>query len=191
MGAHVHDCLTGERSRHTETRGLAATERRRCSQVERACWRVRCSEFAAMSGHPNTPVTPARVLVADDDEDMRTLVAHTLRQDGYQVVEARDGVELLARLEKAIDGGAPLPDVVLTDVMMPGLSGLGVLDAIRRVQIHIPVVLMTVLKDQSVQIVARRLGAVGVLGKPLDVDDVRTAILNARIAFARRQEKEP
>jgi CheY-like chemotaxis protein len=144
-----------------------------------------------MSSHPDARVTPTRVLVADDDEDVRTLVAHTLRQDGYQVAEACDGAELLARLEKAVDGGAPCPDVVLTDVMMPGLSGLGVLDALRRVQAHFPVVLMTVLKDDSLHIVARRLGAVGVLSKPLDIDDLRTAILNARLAFARREEKKP
>jgi FixJ family two-component response regulator len=77
------------------------------------------------------------------------------------------------------------PDVVVTDVMMPKLSGLGVLDAIRRAQLHFPVILMTVLSDRSVFIVAKRLGAVGVLLKPFDVDDLRTAVLNARTAYAR------
>jgi len=126
-----------------------------------------------------------KILVADDDPDMRELVATTLRADGYDVGEARDGNELLERLEQAFDDPGIRPDVVLTDVMMPGLSGLGVLEALRRAQLHFPVVLMTVLKDPSVHIVAKRLGAVGVLGKPFDVDDLRTAILNACVAYAK------
>lgn len=121
----------------------------------------------------------ACILVADDDEDLRALVVSTLRADGYDVQEARDGVELLARLERASYDPRERPDVVLTDVMMPGLSGLGVLDAMRRARLSFPVVLMTVLKDESIHVVARRLGALGVIGKPFDIDDLRTAIRNA------------
>jgi FixJ family two-component response regulator len=68
---------------------------------------------------------------------------------------------------------------------MPRLSGLGVLDALRRAHLHFPVILMTVLADESVHTVARRLGAVGVLHKPFDVDDLRTAVMNAVVCYAR------
>jgi CheY-like chemotaxis protein len=119
------------------------------------------------------------VLVADDDDDMRSLVAETFRSDGYTVIEARDGAELLDRLEHAFDDPRALPDVVVSDVKMPHLSGLGVLNALRRAQLHFPVILMTVLADESVNTVAKRLGAVGVLRKPFDVDDLRTAVMNA------------
>jgi FixJ family two-component response regulator len=71
--------------------------------------------------------------------------------------------------------------------MMPHLSGLGVLDALRRAHLHFPVILMTVLVDNSVHTVARRLGAVGVLHKPFDVDDLRTAVMNAVVAHAKVQ----
>ena len=128
---------------------------------------------------------PMTLLVADDDEDMRSLVAETFRSDGYTVIEACDGAELLDRLEHAFDDPRALPDVVVTDVMMPHLSGLGVLDALRRAHLHFPVILMTVLADESVHIVARRLGAVGVLRKPFDVDDLRTAVMNAVVAYDR------
>jgi CheY-like chemotaxis protein len=131
-----------------------------------------------------------RILVADDDEDVRALVADTLRADGYDVLEAADGVELLARLEEALDSPEHRPDVVLTDVMMPRLSGLGVLDALRTARLHFPVILMTVLKDESVHVVARRLGAVGVIHKPLDADDLRTAILNARLIYTKLRGPE-
>jgi two-component system OmpR family response regulator len=138
-----------------------------------------------MTTSPESIHAPATVLVADDDEDMRALVAETLRADGYAVREARDGEELLDALEGAFDDPLSCPDVVVTDVMMPRLSGLGVLDALRRAQLHFPVILMTVLVDHSVDIVARRLGAVGVLRKPFDVDDLRTAVVNARLAYSR------
>jgi CheY-like chemotaxis protein len=127
---------------------------------------------------------PMSVLVADDDEDTLSLVAETLRADGYSVTEAHDGAELLEYLRDAIDDPAARPDVIVTDVLMPKLSGLGVLGALRHARWNVPVVVMTVLADESVRTVARRLGAVGVIRKPLDVDDLRTMILNAGVAFA-------
>jgi two-component system, response regulator, stage 0 sporulation protein F len=119
------------------------------------------------------------VLVADDDEDLRALVAESLRADGCRVIEARDGAELLEHLRAALDSSRTPPDVVVTDVLMPKLSGLGVLDALRRAQWNVPVILMTVMGDGSVHTLARRLGAVCVLRKPLDIDNLRTAVLNA------------
>lgn len=136
---------------------------------------------------PSPPHTPTTVLIADDDDDMRDLIATTLRSEGYEVLEATDGVDLLDRLERALDDPRERPDVVVTDIMMPRLSGLGVLDALRRAQLHVPVILMTVLADRSVHIVARRLGAVGVLRKPFNADDLRTAIVGACLAHAKRQ----
>jgi CheY-like chemotaxis protein len=133
-----------------------------------------------------TSPPPLTVLVADDDEDMRELVAESLRCDGHCVIEARDGAELLERLGQALDHPGTRPDVVISDVLMPNLSGLGVLDALRRAQWHVPVILMTVLSDDSVRTTARRLGAVTVFRKPIDPDDLRTAVLNAATAYARQ-----
>ena len=141
----------------------------------------------SMQDHLSPSAPRSTVLVADDDEDMRALVAAVLRADGYDVVEACDGAELLTRLEEAIDNPGARPDVVITDIMMPKLSGLGVLDALRRAQVHFPVLLMTVLADASVHIVARRLGALGVLRKPFDMDDLRTAVVNACLVYSRNQ----
>ena len=79
------------------------------------------------------------VLVADDDEDLRSLLAETFRADGYRVIEAHDGAELLEHLRAGLAGSGTHPDVVVTDVLMPKLSGLGVLDALRRAQWNVPV----------------------------------------------------
>jgi two-component system OmpR family response regulator len=122
--------------------------------------------------------------VADDDEDMLALVSMTLRADGYRVLEARDGQDLLLQLQRAIDDPTVRPDVVVADVMMPRLSGLGVLDALRRAQLYLPVVLMTVLADHSINVVARRLGAVGILRKPFGAADLRAAVVGACLAYA-------
>lgn len=139
-----------------------------------------------MTQHMYGPIASMRVLVADDDEDMLSLVTDTLQSDGHEVRTARDGAELLECLEGALADPEGRPDVVVADVMMPRLSGLGVLEALCHAQLYLPVVLMTVLADDSVQTVARRFGAVGVLRKPFDVDDLRTAVMNAVLAYRAR-----
>ena len=128
--------------------------------------------------------SPSTILVADDDEDMLALVSMFLRTDGYTVLEARDGQDLLEQLQNAIANPSARPDVVVADIMMPRLSGLGVLDALRRAQVHVPVILMTVLTDHSVNVVARRLGAVGVLHKPFDAAALRAAVVGACLAYS-------
>jgi CheY-like chemotaxis protein len=119
------------------------------------------------------------VIVADDDDDFRALVAETLRSDGYTVVEARDGAELLSLLGDSLDDPFTRPDIILTDVLMPKLSGLGVLEELRRARVRLPVLMMTGFAPASVAAVAKRLGAVGVLKKPFDAADLRAAVLNA------------
>lgn len=126
------------------------------------------------------------VLVADDDDDLRALIAATLRSDGHDVVEARDGAELLERLDVAINSEDDKPDLLITDVRMPMLSGLGVLTALRRAHVSMPVLVITVYADASIRAVAERLGAVGLLLKPIDMDELRAAVVDAQAAFARR-----
>jgi two-component system response regulator (stage 0 sporulation protein F) len=129
-----------------------------------------------------------RVLVADDDAEMRALVAESLRADGYDVVEATDGADLLARLEEMMneDDRAKRALVVVTDVLMPNLSGLGVLAILRKAGHDVPVILMTGLTDDSVPVVAKRFGAVALFRKPVDIDNLRTAVVNARTVFGNR-----
>jgi CheY-like chemotaxis protein len=62
----------------------------------------------------------------DDDEDVRALIVDTLRGDGHYVLEAHDGAELVECLRDALDDLTVRPDVIVTDVLMPNLSGLGV-----------------------------------------------------------------
>lgn len=129
---------------------------------------------------PEVEAGGATVIVADDDDDLRAVVVEALRADGYCVVEARDGEELLALVADSMGSTRTRPDVVVLDVRMPKLSGLGVLEELRRVHLGVPVLMMTGFAPDSVEVVAKRLGAIGVIRKPFDIDDLRMAVMNVR-----------
>lgn len=121
-----------------------------------------------------------RVLVADDDDEMRAFVTATLHAAGCSTVEARDGEELLDLIKSSFDEPWLRPDVVVADVKMPKLSGLGVLAALKRARWNLPVIMITVVSDESIHTVAKRLGAIGVLHKPFEPNDLLTAVRNAK-----------
>ena len=122
---------------------------------------------------------PTRIILAEDDDDLRCWVSTQLRKDGYDVTEARDGTELLALLATASSTPTRRPDVIVSDVLMPGYSGIGVLAALRSSDWDVPVVLITARRDEAIEEDAKRLGAAALVRKPFDVDDLRTAILVA------------
>lgn len=118
---------------------------------------------------------PSRVLIAEDDADLRRLLASTLRSDGYQVEEVATGFELLAR---ASGQGV---NVIVSDVRMPGLTGLEVLAGLRargRPEIwNTPIILITAFGDSETHREAERLGAI-LFDKPFDLDDLRTCVMH-------------
>jgi CheY-like chemotaxis protein len=124
-------------------------------------------------------LTPLAIVVADDDDDFRVAIVATLQAAGHSTREARDGRELLDLLEPGREESSLRPDVVLADLKMPKLSGLGVLETLRSANWKLPVVVMTGLRDESFGRVALRLGAVQVLQKPFGTADLLTALRNA------------
>lgn len=118
------------------------------------------------------------ILVADDDASFRQLIRRILGPRGYDVVEAGDGQAVLEHLARAADGHCAEPDVVLLDVLMPGCSGLGVLEVLHRFAKPPPTVLVTGFRDPSIGILARRFGARRVMHKPVQVDDVIGVVLD-------------
>lgn len=122
----------------------------------------------------------ANVLVAEDDPDMRRLVAAVLRGAGHRVVEATDGMQILDRIESTIWSARPhLFDVIVTDVHMPGLSGLDVLAALRCTRWTTPVILITAFGDEETRSEARALGAIDILDKPFNPDNLKIAVIRA------------
>lgn len=111
----------------------------------------------------DAPSRKLRVVVADDTPPMRTVLASILRDDGHDVREAPDGLELLA-IAAWFE-----PDVIVTDFQMPRMSGLDVLHALRERGSRARVILMTASPVADVRGAAFSLGAVAVLSKPFDV----------------------
>lgn len=128
-----------------------------------------------MSPRIDSLASKPRVLLAEDDPEMRWLVAHALRRDGYDVVEARDGDELYREITtRILRHGDPNVDLIVTDVRMPGQSGLEIVELLRAVAVRVPLIVMTAFGDDEVR---ERAGAVGavLLDKPFDLADLRAA----------------
>src|ERR1700731_2728261 len=103
-----------------------------------------------------------KVLVADDDADLRELIAFTLTQSGYLAVKAGDGPSAVARFEEES------PDLVVLDINMPGLSGFQVSEAIRK-RSRVPVMLLTVRGKEEDLVRALGLGADAYPTKPFSL----------------------
>lgn len=119
-----------------------------------------------------------RVLLVEDDREVRELMASVLRDEGWKVVEMTDGMEALNYL-----GGArvfvdevPAPDLVVADIVMPNFSGLDLLVGLREHEVYPPVLMVTGVGDEDVRREARRLGASRVVTKPFGVEDFVEAV---------------
>ena len=125
-----------------------------------------------------TPGRPARVLVVDDDENVTNMLRRALSFEGYVVATARDGPEGLRKgLEFA-------PDIVVLDVMMPGIDGIEVCRRLRAGDPHLAILMLTARDAAGDQVIGLDAGADDYLVKPFTLD-----VLNARIrALLRRRE---
>jgi DNA-binding NtrC family response regulator len=121
------------------------------------------------------------VLVADDEQDMREEVARALRGDDFNIIEIESGDHLIEYLRGGCvsEGRVRMPDAIVSDIRMPGCSGLDVLKAVRDMSVDIPVILMTAFGDSTTHQEARQLGAMATFDKPFDADDFRIAVLCA------------
>ena len=108
-----------------------------------------------------------RILVIDDDAAIRELLRFVLEGEGYEVIEAADGAEGLQRYQ-----AAPT-DLVITDLQMPGMDGLELLEALRRV-VPTPA-LMAISGDRDALTKARRLTP-HTFAKPLPLEQVLAAV---------------
>jgi DNA-binding response OmpR family regulator len=127
--------------------------------------------------HPSVVPDQPRILVAEDDDDMRRLVTEALTKDGYDVFAIADGNGLLAALDGCSSEGAGSGgwDLVVSDVRMPGCSGLRILEEVRAANGSVPFILMTAFGDAATHERVRALGAL-LFDKPFDVTKLRTAV---------------
>ena len=119
------------------------------------------------------------VLLAEDEVEMRGLIARTLRKENCDILEARDGSQLIRLLITHVlvpRGGREPVDLIISDIRMPGANGLDVLAALRRQDAVTPVILITAFGDPDTQLEAYRQGAVMVMNKPFEMEDLRVVV---------------
>jgi type II secretory ATPase GspE/PulE/Tfp pilus assembly ATPase PilB-like protein/ActR/RegA family two-component response regulator len=121
---------------------------------------------------PKVQHLPAKVLLVDDEDQLRRVMKDILERDGFQVAEARDGIQALDQVDKFG------PDVVVLDLNLPGLDGYGVLSHLRSrpATANVPVIVLTAKGDEDNEVRVFELGADDFLTKPF-----RARALSARL----------
>jgi len=127
-------------------------------------------------------VSPARILIADDEPSSRQALAELLERWGYDVLQARDGKEALKR---AMEHS---PDLVITDLVMPNMDGLWLLRSIREELGDVPVVLLTGRGTIDSAVEAIREGAYDFLEKPVNPSRLRVVVDRAAEKMATQKE---
>lgn len=119
-----------------------------------------------------------KILIADDEDSMRQLVARAIAMDGHEIVTAQDGAEALEILSRE-DGAF---DLLLTDIQMPIMDGIALALSAARDFPDLTILLMTGFADQRER--ASNLNALvhDVVTKPFSVADIRTAVADALAA---------
>src|SRR5262245_34312043 len=123
-----------------------------------------------------------RVLVVDDEVNARNALTELLRDEGYAVESAADGFKALGKIADFA------PDLVLTDLKMPGMDGIQLLGKIREADPELPVVMMTAFGEVETAVGAMRAGARDYLPKPVNVGELQVVV--ARELSARRLRAE-
>src|SRR6266852_7720959 len=110
---------------------------------------------------------PGRILVADDEESIRWVLATALAGEGHTVEQVDGGDAALERLTR------DNYDLALVDIKMPGLDGLAILSKVREAGLTTPIVIITAQNTMANAIEAMKRGAYDYLTKPFDVEEVR------------------
>ena len=115
-----------------------------------------------------------RVLIVDDEEELAKTIAERLEIRGIRCQTVLDS-------DKAIDSiKSQAPDVVVLDLMMPGIGGIGILKQIKSMELNIPVILLTGYGSKDMTIEGMNLGAFDYVLKPCNLDDLITTIQEAK-----------
>ncbi|MFL5845645.1 MAG: response regulator [Solirubrobacteraceae bacterium] len=129
---------------------------------------------------------PPRILLVDDEQSLQTLLSYPLRKDGYEVVQATDGREALARF------GEQAFDLVVLDVMMPKLDGLEVCKRMRA-RSTVPIIMLTAKTEEIDKVLGLELGADDYITKPFSLREFRSRVRAAlrRAGMSRDREQSP
>ena len=126
-----------------------------------------------------------RILLVDDEQSIQTLLSFPLRKDGYEVVQATDGREALARF------GETTFDLVVLDVMLPRMDGLEVCRRMRA-RSSVPIIMLTAKAEEIDKVLGLELGADDYITKPFSLREFRSRVKAAlrRASMARREPSD-
>ena len=130
-----------------------------------------------------------RILLVEDEENYRVPLAFSLRRDGFDVVQAADGIAAVEAFEAAGPSGGGAIDLVLLDLMLPRLSGIEVCRRIRRTS-TVPVIMLTARDSEADTVVGLRIGADDYVTKPYSYREL-LARVNAVLRRSHGEEQEP
>lgn len=127
----------------------------------------------------------SRILVVDDNEGIRSYLASLLEIKGYQVDTAEDGRSAL----ELLDSGA-CPDVIILDIMMPGIDGLETLRRMREMGDETPVIMLSVVGKASSIVEAMNLGAMDYLNKPFEEEELEATLDSVLEKHGMKEERD-
>jgi DNA-binding response OmpR family regulator len=111
-----------------------------------------------------------RILIIEDDEEMRSLLKEFLNEEGYETDSVDNGSEAYRRLVRE------LFDLIITDIRMPGLTGLDILPGVRKLQPEAPIIVITAFGSEEVHHKVFERGATAYLEKPIHLENLRDLV---------------
>jgi len=125
------------------------------------------------SPRPGEGSDTPHILLVEDDDQMRSMIAQTLRQQGYDVTECPDAFHWMDFcVGQRVNDESIHYDLVISDIRMPGVNGLELLEGLRHSHRNRPTILITAFGDEETHERAADLGAVAVLDKPFAMQDL-------------------
>lgn len=124
------------------------------------------------------------ILIVDDDKDMQFTLAEILRDGGYKVIAVGDGESALKEVTRKV------PNLVLLDIMLPGMAGLEILEGMRKIDKDLLIIMLTAYGDIRGAVKAVKLGALDYITKPFNNEELVITIKNALHSQYLRREVE-
>lgn len=137
---------------------------------------MKCRTQVENHGYPgDSQSMQGRILIVDDEPAIRAMLGLTLREAGYECLEAEDSTQAQAQIL------ADPPDLILLDWMLPGVSGVEFARRLRRERLtqHIPIIMLTARTEEEDKVRGLDTGADDYITKPFDIQELRLRVRNA------------
>jgi DNA-binding NtrC family response regulator len=122
------------------------------------------------------------ILIVEDDKNLQLTLAHILKEEGFEIITTMWGSMAIEEVKKGI------PDLILLDIMLPGMNGLKVLEKVKEIDKKLPVIMITGYGNAERAIRAIELGAYDFVTKPFDFEKLISKINNAMYNNKRKKK---